>query len=515
MAQRYLAGIDIGTSGSKGVIVDLDGRVLAYKFIEHATEAPRPGWYEHDAEAIWWSDLCRISRALVNDSGLDPRQIVALGVSGLAPEMLPLDEAGRPLRKAVLYSDSRAQKQIDELVARYGEDEIVRIAGRKLSTMSVGPKVLWFRENEPALFARTSQIHTCSSYLVFKLTGRSVTDCATANGFAPLFNSSTLTWDERICSDLDLPPSLFPKVCHRWGTDVAGEITRAAAEATGLAEGTAVTVGVSDATADLFSVGAAAPGDASLSYGTTMLFELLQEPLLDATGTPVHLGSIPAARIGGFPTSAAGALTTWFRNNFGQMERDAERTLGINAYSLLSQEAESIPPGSEGLLVLPYFAGERAPVWDTLARGLILGLTLSHTRRHIYRALLEGIAYGVRQGLEQLLATGAPVKRIIATGGGTKSRLWVQIISDVLGRDQDVVLHPIGAPYGDAFLAGYGVGLFYDLSPLQTSWAPATTPVVHNPDTKAVYERYYDVCCRLYGHNKEAMHALADLSASK
>ena len=210
--------------------------------------------------------------------------------------------------------------------------------------------------------------------------------------------------------------------------------------------------------------------------------------------------------------SASGALTRWFRDNFGQPELDAQARTGLNAYQLLRQEAEDIPPGSEGLLALPYFAGERAPIWDAQARGLILGLTLSHTRRHIYRALLESTALGLRHGLEEPLAAGAKITRIISTGGGTKAHAWTQIVSDVIGYDQDVLVKPYGAPYGDAYQAGMAVGLFKDLTPLHDVWVQKTLPVKWNPERKKVYDRYFEVYRGLYGKLKDDMHALAELA---
>jgi xylulokinase len=256
------------------------------------------------------------------------------------------------------------------------------------------------------------------------------------------------------------------------------------------------------------------PGEAGLLYGTTMVMivTLAEKPEADQ-GVMVTSGPVPNMHRAAWGMSASAALTRWFRNNFGQIEQEVEETLGINAYQLLSAQAEQVPPGSEGLVVLPYFAGERGPIWDAQARGLILGLTLSHTRNHIYRALLEGVAYGARHNMDVLAKTGGKVTRIVATGGGTYSRVWTQIVSDVLGMDQEIVAEPMGAAYGDAFLGGYAAGVFTDLTPWRTDWAPETTRVVHNPETKKVYDKYYAVYRKLYEANKDAMHALAQLSA--
>ncbi len=511
MSTSYLIGIDVGTSGSKGVLTDVRGKVLAHKAVEHGIDAPRPGWYEQDAEQIWWGDLVKIARSLVADANVDVRHIAAVGVSATCPDMLPVDKDGRALRKGILYSDSRAQKQIERIVALLSVKHPSKLSATGLSTHFSGPKVLWFRENEPTLFERTFKIHTASSYLAFKLTGRHVVAYSEAGGYSPLFDSQKREWDRDVCQELGLSMDLFPETA--WTTDIAGGVTREAAAATGLAEGTPVIVGLCDASAEVISVGAVAPGEASLLYGTTMgigvAYSDEEKTRLRLSG---GLGVLPGFyRMGGVMT-ASGALTTWFRNNFGQPEREVEAKTGINAYQLLSQAAEEIPPGSEGLIAMPYFAGERAPIHDALARGLIIGLTLSHTRRHVYRALLESIAYGLRQIVDEIEATGLEFNRIVSTAGGTKSRAWTQIVSDVLGKDQEIVLNPLGSPYGDAFLAGYGAGIFNDLTPLRTDWAPPCRKVVHNPDVTRVYDRYYEVYRQLYAKNKEAMHTLAQLS---
>jgi xylulokinase len=505
--------VDIGTTGSKGVLVDLDGNVVAHKGLEHSTDSPRPGWYEQDADQVWWGDLKKIIRGLIAESGVEGSAIAGVGISALSPEMLPVDEGGRPLRKGILYSDGRARKQIEQLVRQFSGGDIFHVETTSLSTHSVGPKILWFRENEPALFERTRVIHTATSYLVFKLTGASLINFVEAYGFNPFFDAQQLKWDQDVCRALDLSTDLFPEA-RLWATDLAGEVTAEAARETGLAEGTPVIVGTCDAFAEGLSVGTVEVGEANILYGTTMIFGLTLGGPQTASGAPGIPGPLPNTFRTGLAMSASGALTTWFRDNFGQMEQEAEEKLGISAYQLLSEQAAEIPPGSEGLVILPYFAGERSPIHDGLARGMVLGLTLSHTRKHIYRALLEAVAYSLRHSLEAMGDTGVEIQRIVSTGGGAKSALWTQIVGDVIGQDQEVILNPFGAPYGDAFMAGYGAGIFKDLSPFREGWAPKTRKVRYNPETKKVYDQYYEVYRGLYEINKDSMHTLARLSMS-
>ena len=400
MADQVLIGVDIGTTGSKGVLVDTGGRVLAYHFCEHAVATPRPGWSQQDADAVWWGDLCRITRALLAQSGVDPRTVAAVGVSATGPNLLPVDESGNALYPALLYSDNRAAAEIDELTARLGPERILELAGRPLPPDSVGAKIFWLRNHEPLVYERMRTAHTSSSYLVFRLTGRSGIDAASAEGNNPFFDAQTETWREDVCLEVGLRPDLFPPI--RPTTDVVGGVTAAAAAETGLAPGTPAIVGTCDGLAETLSTGAVLPGEASLLYGTTMGLSLIVPPPAGGPSPLVYPLLVPGLWCAGMSMTASGALTRWFRDQFGQPELDAQAELGLSAYQLLAMQAEGIPPGSEGLVALPYFAGERSPIWDPLARGLILGLTLSHTRAHLYRALLEGTAYGLRHGLEEL-----------------------------------------------------------------------------------------------------------------
>jgi xylulokinase len=397
-------------------------------------------------------------------------------------------------------------------VRSLGEERILAVGGNALSVQSAGPKLVWLRKHEAGVFERTNKVYDAASYLTYRLTGESRLDYGQACWFHPLFNIRELAWDTDVCAELGVPTDIFPPLC--WATDLAGTVTRSAAQATGLAEGTPVIAGTGDGPAEQVAVGAVEEGEAALVYGSTMCLLALSNELRVHPKAAAAVGAVPGRHILMTYMNASAALTRWFRDNFGQVEQETEAALGINAYHLLSDQAARVPPGSEGLIVLPYFAGEGHPILDSQARGLILGLTLSHTRAHVYRALLEGVAYGLRHNLETFQEAGLPIKRWIAAGGGTKSQVWTQIVSDVLGQDQELVASPYGAPYGDAYLAGYGVGLFKDLNVLRERWVQPAGKVQHNPQVRPVYDRYYEVYRGLYEPLKEHMHVLARLSTA-
>jgi xylulokinase len=504
---RVLMGIDIGTSGSKGVMVTLAGEVIAEHSTPHGFEIPHPGWAEHDADAVWWHDFCLISRALLQKAAIQPGQLAGVGCSAIAPTMLPLDNHYHPLRPSILYGiDTRASAEIDELSATLGAEAVYEQTGQYLSAQSVGPKVLWYKRNEPELYRHTHKIVTATTYLVYRLTGRFVVDNYVAPYFTPFFNVERLAWDpafvEPICPLEWLPETL-------WATQAAGVVTPQAAEETGIPAGTPVAVGTADAASEAISAGAIDPGDLMVMYGTTMfLIQALdtyrRHPSLWAS---VYCVPGQAALAGGMSTS--GALLHWFIDEFGQAEQEAERKSGVSAYRLLGDQAEQIPAGSGGLIMLPYLSGERTPINDPHARGLMMGLTLTHTRAHIYRSCLEGIAYGLRHNIETMAEVGAMPKRLVAVGGGVKDPLWLQICSDVTGMPQDVPEQTVGAAYGDAYLAGYAAGVFSDSKPLRQTWVKIARTVEPNQATAPLYHELYRIYQNLYRNTREEMHYLA------
>jgi xylulokinase len=508
---RMLIGVDIGTQGSKGALISESGQVLASHSVEQQVSIPRPGWVEHDADGNWWRGFVDIVRSLLATSQISPADVCGIGVSGLMPVMLPVDAAGRPLRPALLYTDLRAHDQMAEMNARLAAD-----GKPPLVAHDVGPKIVWFREHEPARWDRTRMILGAQGYVIAKLTGRAVIDAVTAIGMRPFFDLDRRAWDVMQCDRAGVPIDVLPEVVEM--TDVVGVVTAEAAAETGLAPGTPVIGGATDYFAEMISTGADSPGEVIVSYGTTLCLNALSDaPIGECPGLGQTLRRNPDLEAlypelygvgGGMATSSA--LTRWFRDQFGIGERRAAAELGIDAYKLLELEAQETPPGADGLVVLPYFSGERSPIHDDQARGVIFGLTLGHGRAHVYRALLEGVAYGLQHHLELIRAAGTPLHRIVATGGGARSPLWTQIVSDVTGLPQTVVT-PSNAALGAAFLAGYARGIFRDIGDVRR-WARPGREVQPRAEIHAMYQRYYAVYRRLYEQTKEEMHALARLS---
>lgn len=510
MSGSLLLGVDVGTSGSKGVLCTPDGDILTTAAVSHQLSVPRAGWAEHDAETIWWGGFVQICHELFSGqwSGAD---VGAVGVSGIGPCVLPVDECGDPLRPAILYGiDTRATDQIASLERDPGFDAIFGLSGQIPTTQSAGPKIRWIRDNEPDLFERTHKFVGAASFLVHRLTGEFVTSRHEASYATPLIDLERLEYDDRF-ADLICPIERLPRLA--WSTEMAGAITPAAAAATGLSVGTPVSAGTIDAAAEAISVGVHAPGDLMMMYGSTLFFILATagprpHPLVWATGNLT-----PNSYAIGAGMSTTGLLTRWFRDELAGVEYAAEADGGPSAYAALAELAAGIDPGSDGLLVLPYFSGERTPINDPDARGVIAGLTLHHTRGHLFRAVLEGTAYGARHILETFDAIGAEVNRLVAVGGGVQNECWLQIMSDVTGRPQTLPTVTIGASYGDAFLAGVPSGIVPSMNALETRVRPART-IEPNAETHARYDDYYAAYLDLYPAIRPSLHRLARLGRS-
>jgi xylulokinase len=488
---QLLLGIDIGTSSSKGVLTSTTGEVLARTTRPHRTSNPHPGWFEHDAESIWWADFLDIARELV--AAADDRKIAGLAVSGIGPVLLPADAEGRPLREAILYGvDMRATEEIVELTEEFGADAILARGGTPLSSQAVGPKWRWLAKHEPQVYEHTKLFLMASSFLVYRLTGEYVLDHHSASQCDPMYDLRrqewATDWAARVAPGIDLPRLA-------WSNEVVGHVTARAAALTGLPVGLPVTAGTVDAWAEAASVGVTDPGDTMVMYGTTMfLVQVLSDPTPHA-GLWSTRGTLPGTYTLAAGMATSGALTNWIRE------------LVAGEFADLVAGAASVPAGSRGLLLLPYFAGERTPIFDPRARGVIAGLTTGHGVAELYRAALEGIAYGVRHNLEAMHEAGGVVRRLVAVGGGTQGDLWTQIVTDVTGVEQQLPADTIGAALGNALFAGLAVGA---VTPeFAAEWNPVARTIRPDAERHREYTEYYRMYRKLYPATTEVAHFLA------
>lgn len=478
----YLLGIDVGTSGVKALLIDTQGRVLASATESYPLLTPKPLWAEQNPED-WWEATCKAIRSLFEGSGVSPQEVKGIGLSGQMHGSVFLDADYRVIRPALLWCDQRTADECAWITERVGEQRVLETTLNPVLTGFQAGKIIWLRRHEPELYARVHKVLLPKDYIRFRLTGEFATEVSDASGTA-LFEVPKRNWAYEMLEILELPHQWFPRVYE--SPEITGRVHQSASQATGLAVGTPVVGGAGDQAAGAVGTGVVREGIASVAVGTSgVVFAHLDQPRVDSqyrTHTFCH--AVPGAwHVMGVMLMAGGALQ-WYRETFApEME-----------YETLSEQAESVPAGAEGLLFLPYLSGERTPYPDPQARGAFVGMTLVHKRPHFTRAVLEGVACGLRDSLEILKAMGVPCSQLRLTGGGAKSALWRQIMADVFGQSVHTLQAEEGPAFGVALLAGVGTGVWQSVPEaceavvrLAEETAPNGERVSHY---EAVYTRY-------------------------
>lgn len=501
---KYFIGIDIGTYETKGTLADINGKVIKTAKRRHSIIIPQPGFAEHDPN-LWWSECCSIIQEFLQTDGISNADIAGICCSAVACGLVAIDEQNEPLRNAILYGiDTRCIPEIEQLNREIGEEKILDFCLEPLSVDSFGPKILWIKNHEPEIFAKTKQFTFVEGYVNLKLTGNNYIDRYSLVFGLPMYNSRTGDWDDEMCSYV-APRHMLPNLCD--STDLIGTVTAEAAAQTGLREGTPVVCGTTDAASEALSVGVAEPGDTMVMYGSAGFIIHITDKLYvkdNPLWKTAFLLPDTYAILSGMST--AGSLTHWLLRVLGQDMLSQAKETGKNEFDILFSELDSVPPGSDGLMVLPYFAGERMPIKDPEAKGLMLGLTLAHTRNHIIRASIEGIGYALAQSLDIIKDMGLEMKEVTAIGGGTKNPGWMQIMSDITGVAHRIYTHNNGASYGDAMLAALGTGNA-TVADIKT-WNSVKEIIRPNEENHAFYSQKAQLFKQLYINNKDAMHQI-------
>ncbi len=471
--------------------------------VAHDISTPVVGHVEHDALKVWWHDLKHLCSEVFSSPIYASRDVACIAISAIGPCLLPMDAQGNPLRPGILYGvDVRAAQEVHDLNAEYGRDHIFSHSRMAFSSQAVGPKIRWLQKNEPETWDKTHSIGTATSFLVRCLTGISCIDHHTASHYMPLYNPHTAAWDAHYVQQFGVQ-TMLPKL--GWSDEIAGHITNEAATATGLHAGTPVTFGTVDALSEAISVGVTQPGDLMIMYGSTTFFILVQNKPTPAPNLWTTAGAYSGQYNLAAGMATTGSLTRWFKD---QLARD---TSDVNGYEELFSSTIGISAGADGLLVLPYFSGERTPILDPHARGVVAGLDLMHTREHLFKATLEGVGFGIRHNLEAFGSSGAEIRRVVAVGGGAQSDLWPQIVSDICGCSQEIPQVTIGASYGDAFLAGCAIGAL-KRSDIDT-WITSGRIVEPNAQLKPKYDAIFEVYLSLYEKTRDVVYDLGAISS--
>jgi xylulokinase len=446
-----LLGIDVGTGGTRALIMDENGQVVASATEEHEPFAsPQIGWAEQNPED-WWRACGMAVRKALDRAGFGGDRIACVGFSGQMHGAVMLDARDAVIRPALIWCDVRTEKQCREFSRKVGDDRLIQLTCNPALPNFTLTKLLWVRENEPRNWARVRSVMLPKDYVRFRLTGGRAIDMADASGTLML-DVANRRWSREVLQAAEMDEALLPELFE--SPEVCGNISAAGASATGLQVGTPVVAGAGDQAAGATGMGIVAPGAVSATIGTSgVVFAATDRPALDSRGrlhTFCH--AVPGRWHVMGVTQAAGLSLRWFRDNFGAGADD-----GRDPYERLAEEASKAPAGSAGLLWAPYLMGERTPHLDPNARGALVGLTASHGRAHVIRSILEGVAYSLKDTFTLFEEMGVPVDRIRLGGGGARSPLWRQIQADVYGREVEIVEAEEGAAYGAAILAGVGV----------------------------------------------------------
>lgn len=497
----HFLGIDSSTTGVKALLIDEAGNVTGTATSELPLSTPKPLWSEQDP-ADWWQGTVTSIRRVLSQTGLSGHDVTAVGLTGQMHGLTILDEAGQVLRPAMLWNDQRTGAECDDIRERLGQANLIKITGNDALTGFTAPKILWVKKHEPDIYARIKHILLPKDYVRFQLTGAYATDRAGGAGTL-LFDLARRDWSSEVLTALDIPAGWLPPT-HE-GPQVTGQVSPEAADATGLKAGTPVVGGGGDQAAQAVGVGAVQPGIIALTLGTSgVVFASTGEPFIEPEGRlHAFCHAVPDRwHLMGVMLSAAGSLR-WYRDTVAA---------GTDFDTLLAPAADA-PPGSEGLLFLPYLTGERTPHPDPLARGAFVGLTIRHTQAHLTRAVLEGVAFGLRDSFELIKSAGlAEIKQVRVSGGGARSALWRQILADVFQAELVTVNTTEGAAYGAALLAGVGAGTWPDVDTACETTINVTGSTAPTPAGIAHYEPFYAQYRQLYPALRQISHGLSGLA---
>ncbi len=500
-----LLGIDVGTSGCKVTVIDPQGRIVDEGFGEYQTFHPHPGWSEQDPEE-WYGVVCRLLRAMFERGACRAEQIAALSLDGSTHNAVLADADFRPLRRAIMWTDQRSVAQAARLEEETGR-QIFETTYQKPSPTWTLPQILWVKEHEPEVVDGAVHVLFTKDYVRYRLTGTWETDHIEAQG-SLFYDMQNRNWSAPLCELAGLPVESLPPLVEP--TDVVGSVTRQAAEATGLKEGTPVVAGCSDSAVEDYAAGAIEPGHMILKLATAGNVNVMTAEPHPHPKTLTYSHVIPGMWYTVVATNTAASAERWFRDLFCSEEITQARQQNTSPYVLMHEQAAQVPPGADGMFFHPYLLGERAPYWDANLRGSFVGATMRHSKAHFLRALLEGVAFSLRDCFRTIIELGLSVDEIRLIGGGAKSALWSQIISDIFARP---VIRPAGcdASFGAALVAGVGAGLFESEAEAVRRCAKVRDVVRPQPESVDLYARLFPLYCRIHDDLASTYTELASL----
>ena len=505
----YLLGTDIGTSGTKTILMDTEGNLIAQDLQEYDVLTPKPLWAEQWPD-VWLNAAKKSIKNTVKKSEIPAEKIHGIAISGLyGGSGIPLDENMEPVRPCMIWMDRRAEEETKWVLDHIGEEKLQEITHNGADPYYGYTKMLWMKHHEPINWGKTKLFLPPNDYVIYKLTGEIAIDYSSAGNIGGIFDMNNRTWSKEMMDAMGIPLSMMPENIVE-STDIVGGLTKEIAAELGLEEGMPVVASGIDCGAANIGLGVFEPGVYAAAIGTSMCAALISDLPVKGKDLIVWPYLYDAKRLSySFAGAAtAGAIVKWFRQTMCQFEIEAEKAGGPNAYDVLNEQAAALPVGSDGLIVLPYFMGERSPIWDSAAKGTIIGLSLAHSKAHIYRAFMEAVAFSLRDAIE---ATGEDIgESILLAGGVTKSKLWRQIFADVTGYPIVCPVNDVEANMGDVMLCGIGTGLLsYDDV---KKWQVLDDKIMPIKQNHEKYNEFYRVYKSVYKNLKTDMKTLTSIA---
>lgn len=500
-SKRYLLGIDLGTTNIKGIIMDENGCIITSASKAHTLIMPGPHMVEQDA-SLWWSYSAGIMRSLTDAAGpAIVKNICGICVSSQTVSMLPIDKDGNVLRNAIIWMDSRSEQELSYILDTMGFDKFVATVGAQPDCAFLPSKLLWYKTHEPELFEKTDCVLQASSYINFKLTGQRTMDIDQA-GKCQCLDINTLKWSKEIGDTIgiDLDQILpTPRLVH----EIIGEVTEAAALETGLCPGTPVAAGTSDSMASMYASGLCRLGEAGESSGTSSLVfighDSTSDPTLPVVAKPCSIEGMPY--VFDAPITTSGAAIKWYLDTLGAADHAYAKEHHMNVYDYINTLALESDPGSNGLLFFPYLLGERAPLWNSHAKGMFIGLSLETQRKDMVRSVFEGTAFALRHVMDTIRNAGATASCLRITGGGSKSKTWCQIKASMLHMPVYIIDEGCGdVPFGDCLIAGQAANVFTNLGETIDRLIKVKEIIEPNPEWATVYDALYPYYLDMYKH---------------
>ena len=499
--KNLLLGIDIGTSACKVALFDSNGCVLGQSTKSYKVYYPGPGCVEQNPEE-WWDKVCEAIKETVVNSKVDAKEIAGIGIDGQSWSAIPVDKAGRVLHNTPIWMDTRASDICQKTVERVGFDHIFGISGNSFEPTYSTPKILWFKQHLPDIYRETYMFLQSNSYIAMKLTGRMTQDVSQGYGVHS-FNIKNASWDDGLCQELGFDREKLPEIykCH----EVIGEVTKEAALLTGLAVGTPVVAGGLDACCGTLGAGVIKAGQTQEQGGQAGGMSICQSSAIAHPKLILGYHVVPDLWLLQGGTVGGGGAVKWFKQELGAYEEAVAKATGVDAFKIMDQEAAGIKAGSDGLIFLPYMAGERSPLWDKDAKGVFFGLGYDKTRAHMIRAVMEGCAYALYHNIKTAEEVDVYIDELVAMGGAANSRLWTQMKADITGKTIKVPTSDTATTLGAAILAGVGTGVYKSFSEATDKTIVITR--IHEPDMAAhkKYLEYYKIYLEIYEKLKDTM----------